>query len=204
MCAHITQCMLDEKSAKHLSTVPLSNDILVAFGTTNSFCKWMRTDVACEWISRLAILLIIVRYPYEHSLEEDFLVCTPLPTNTAGKEIFSKINNFFEINYLSWNDYTVICARTTMTGKTVGVVSLIKSKAQNSSSSHCILHSQALSIKKMPPNLKLVLDEAVEIITLNQSLISTGCFQYCVKIMGTDIKHYYSTPRLDCYLGVRS
>ncbi|GBP89338.1 Zinc finger BED domain-containing protein 5 [Eumeta japonica] len=46
------------------------------------------TDVA-----DLAILLVIVRYPYESSFEEDMLMCSPLPT--TGEEIFNKINIYF-------------------------------------------------------------------------------------------------------------
>ncbi|GBP70019.1 Zinc finger BED domain-containing protein 5 [Eumeta japonica] len=62
------------------------------------------TDVA-----GLAILLVIVRYPYESSFEEDMLMCSPLPTNTTGEEIFNKINIFFEENNLIWNDCIDIC-----------------------------------------------------------------------------------------------
>ncbi|GBP17009.1 Zinc finger BED domain-containing protein 5 [Eumeta japonica] len=62
------------------------------------------TDVA-----GLAILLVIVRYPYESSFEEDMPMCSPLPTNTTGEEICNKINIFFEENNLSWNDCIDIC-----------------------------------------------------------------------------------------------
>ncbi|GFS98834.1 zinc finger BED domain-containing protein 5 [Trichonephila clavipes] len=56
-----------------------------------------------------------------------------------------------------------------MTGNTAGLVSRIKLKAPNYSSSHCILHRQALAMKQMPSNLKLVMDEAVKIINLIKS-----------------------------------
>ncbi|GBP75518.1 Zinc finger BED domain-containing protein 5 [Eumeta japonica] len=62
------------------------------------------TDVA-----GLAILLVIVRYPYESSFEEDMLMCSPLPTNTTGEENFNKISIFFEENNLNWNDCIDIC-----------------------------------------------------------------------------------------------
>src|SRR5690606_32884897 len=89
--ADIAQCMLDEKSAKYLSTVPLSNDTvsrriddlagfvkeeLVSCLGHNKFALQMdeSTDVA-----GLAILLVIVAYPYQDSLEEDLLMCASLP-----------------------------------------------------------------------------------------------------------------------------
>ena len=194
----ITQCMLDEKSAKHLSTVQLSNDTvsrrigdlagyikqeLVARLQNNKFVLQMdeSTDVA-----GLAVLLVIVRYPYKHSLEEDLLMCSSLPTNTTGEEIFNTINIFFEENQLDWNDCIDICTdgAKAMTGRTAGAVSRIKMKAPNCSSSHCILHRQSLAVKKMPPNLKLVLDEAVKIINfvksrpLQSRLFSILCEDY--------------------------
>ncbi|GBP05336.1 Zinc finger BED domain-containing protein 5 [Eumeta japonica] len=84
------------------------------------------TDVA-----GLAILLVIVRYPYESSFEEDMLMCSPLPTNTTGKEIFNEIIIFFEENNLSWIDSIDICTDgvKAMTGKTAGAVSRIKKKS---------------------------------------------------------------------------
>ncbi|GBP67854.1 Zinc finger BED domain-containing protein 5 [Eumeta japonica] len=99
------------------------------------------TDVA-----GLAILLVIVRYPYESSFEEDMLMCSPLPTNTTGEEIFNKINILFEENNLSWNDCINICTDgvKAMTGKTAGAVSRIKNEAPNCSSSHCILHRHCI------------------------------------------------------------
>ena len=60
-----------------------------------------------------------------------------------------------------------------MTGKTAGAVSRIKNKAPNCSSSHCILHRQALAMKQMPSNLKLVMDEAVKIINFYQITTTT-------------------------------
>ncbi|CAG4996788.1 unnamed protein product [Parnassius apollo] len=149
----ITKCMLDEKSAKHLSTVPLSNDTvswrihdLASHVKQELVARLQKTRFALQMdestdVTGLAILLVIVRYPYERSFEEDMLMCLPLPTNTTGEEIFNKINIFFKENNLSWNDCIDICTdgAKAMTSKTAGAVSGIKSKAPNCSSSHCIL-----------------------------------------------------------------
>ncbi|GBP09195.1 Zinc finger BED domain-containing protein 5 [Eumeta japonica] len=109
----ITKYMLDEKSAKHLSTVPLSNDIvsrqihdLASYFKQELFKRLQKTRFALQMdestdVAGLAILLVIVRYPYESSFEEDMLMCSPLPTNTTGEESFNKINIFFEENNLS-------------------------------------------------------------------------------------------------------
>ena len=51
-----------------------------------------------------------------------------------------------------------------MVGKTAGVVSRIKNIVTNCTSSHCVLHRQALVCKNIPINIKTVLDETVQII----------------------------------------
>jgi hypothetical protein len=56
-----------------------------------------------------------------------------------------------------------------MVGKTAGAVSRIKPIAKNCSSSHCIIHRQALAVKNMPLSLKTVLDESVKIINFIKS-----------------------------------
>ncbi|GFT29735.1 zinc finger BED domain-containing protein 5 [Trichonephila clavipes] len=110
----ITKCMLDEKSAKHVSTVPLSNDTVSR--RIHDFASYVKQELVTRLqkarfvlqidesidVAGLAILLVIVRYPYENSFEEDMLMCSPLPTTTTGEEIFNKINIFFEENNLSW------------------------------------------------------------------------------------------------------
>ncbi|GBP30175.1 Zinc finger BED domain-containing protein 5 [Eumeta japonica] len=139
----ITKCILDEKSAKHLSTVPLSNDTvlrqihdLTSYVKQELVTRLQKTRFALQIdesidVAGLAIFLVFVRYPYESSFEEDMLMCSPLPTN------------------LSWNDCIDICTDEVkaMTGKIAGAVSRIKNKAPNCSSSHCILHRQALAMK---------------------------------------------------------
>ncbi|GBP78856.1 Zinc finger BED domain-containing protein 5 [Eumeta japonica] len=94
-----TKCMLNEKSAKHLSTVPLSNVTvsrrihdLASYVKQELVTRLQKTRFALQMdestdVAGLAILLVIVRYPYESSFKEDMLMCSPLPTNTTGEEI---------------------------------------------------------------------------------------------------------------------
>ncbi|GBP67529.1 Zinc finger BED domain-containing protein 5 [Eumeta japonica] len=117
----ITKCMFDEKSVKHVSTVPLSNDTvsrlihdLATYVKQEIITRLQKTRFALQMdestdVSGLFILLVIVRYPYESSFDEDMLMCSSLPINTTGEEISNKINIFFEENNLSWNDCIDIC-----------------------------------------------------------------------------------------------
>lgn len=102
-----------------------------------------------------------------------------MSTYTTGCEIFNMLNNFFEIEGLTWDNCIDICTDVAkaMVGKTAGVVSRIKELTNNCSNSHCILHRQVLAIKNMPIPLKNVLDEAVKIINFVKSRpLSTRLF----------------------------
>ncbi|GBP46790.1 hypothetical protein EVAR_10758_1 [Eumeta japonica] len=61
---------------------------------------------------------------------------------------------------------------------------------------------QALAVKQMPSNLKLVMDEAVKIILSNHDHYNPDCSHYCVKIMAANIKHCCSIQKCDGCLGV--
>lgn len=77
---------------------------------------------------------------------------------------------------MNWNDYIDICTEgaKALTDKMAGIVSRMKSKAPNCSFNRYLPHRQALAIKKMSPNLKLVLDEAVQIINFAKSRACTA------------------------------
>ncbi|CAH0404045.1 unnamed protein product [Chilo suppressalis] len=106
---------------EHLSTVPLSNDTvsrrihdLASYVKQELVTRLQNTRFALQMdestdVAGLAILLVIVRYPYKSSFEEDMLMCSSLLTNTTGEEIFNKINIFFEEHNLSWNNCIDIC-----------------------------------------------------------------------------------------------
>ncbi|KAL4104871.1 hypothetical protein QTP88_020147 [Uroleucon formosanum] len=97
------------------------------------------------------------------------------------------LNNFFEIEGLTWDNCNDICTdgAKAMVGKTAGVVLRIKEVTNNCSNSHCILHRQALAIKKIPIPLKNVLGEAVKIINFVKSRpLSTRLFTILCEDMG--------------------
>ncbi|GBP24125.1 Zinc finger BED domain-containing protein 5 [Eumeta japonica] len=108
--------MLDEKSVKHLSTVPLLNDTvprrindLASYVKLELVTRLQKTRFALQMdestdVDGLAILLVIVRYPYESSFEEDMLMCSPLPTNTIGIEFlfFERMSNEYRPSFVQW------------------------------------------------------------------------------------------------------
>ncbi|GBN59959.1 Zinc finger BED domain-containing protein 5 [Araneus ventricosus] len=78
------------------------------------------TDVA-----GLAILMVILLYPYLDSFHEDLhlLLCKPLPSTSTGTEIFKLLDEFFVENSILWDNCVDVCTdgAKAMTGKAVTV-----------------------------------------------------------------------------------
>nr|XP_034838509.1 zinc finger BED domain-containing protein 5-like [Maniola hyperantus] len=175
----VVACLLGEDSAKKVATVQCSNNIVSdrihkisdhiedelidRLKESNAFA--MQLDESTD-VAGLAILLVFVRYPYRESIEEDLFLCAPLEANTTGEEIFKVIDEYMKKNKIDWNKCIDVCSdgAAAMIGKVKGTVSRIKTVAQNCTSSHCILHRHALAVKRVPSDLKQVLDQAVQIV----------------------------------------
>lgn len=180
----IVSCVLGEEVAKQLSSVQCSNntvsdrihkisdyiedELIQRLKNCKAFA--MQLDESTD-VAGLAILLVFVRYPFEESMEEDMFLCAPLETNATGGEMFEIINCFMRKHDLDWNKCVNVCSdgAASMVGKLKGTVSRIKHVAPNCTSSHCILHRHALVAKHIPPDLKNVLDEAVQIVNYVKS-----------------------------------
>ncbi|GBN97210.1 Zinc finger BED domain-containing protein 5 [Araneus ventricosus] len=95
----------------------------------------------------LAILMVIVRYPYLVSFHEDLLLCRPLPSTTTSTEIFKLLDEFFTENSILWDNCVDKCTdgAKAMTSKMCDAIVKIKGKAKGCSSSHCILHRHVLA-----------------------------------------------------------
>jgi hypothetical protein len=118
--------MLDGKATELVGTVHLSNntifrqigdlgedvkDILPSRIKCTKFSLQMdeSTDVA-----GLAILIVLVRYRYLETFQENLLLCKPFPTDTSGAEIFKLTEEFFTVS-TSHGITALICAQTART-----------------------------------------------------------------------------------------
>lgn len=130
----------------------------------------MQLDESTD-VAGLSILLVFVRYPFGGSIEEDLFICAPLETNTTGEEIFKVIDNYMNVHNIHWNKCVDVCSdgAAALTGKIKGTVTRIKNVAPKCSSSHCVLHRHALVVKKIPHEVKKVLDQAVQIVNYVKS-----------------------------------
>ena len=107
-----------------------------------------------------------MRYILNATVEEDLLLCKSLESHASGEEIFNLLDDYIKMHNISRHKCTDVCTdgAKAMVGKFSGAVTRIKSVAPGCTSSHCILHRQALVARNIPLPLKLVLDDAVKIV----------------------------------------
>ncbi|XP_063765987.1 zinc finger BED domain-containing protein 5-like [Eleginops maclovinus] len=114
--------LFGEKASDEINRVPLSND------TVQRRITAMAENVKDQLITRLrqsqfftlqldestdivneANLLCFVRYSYDGGVQDEFLFCRSLPTNTTGEAIFDSVNDFILQNNIDWTRCVGIC-----------------------------------------------------------------------------------------------
>ena len=127
-------------------------------------------------IEKKAQLIVYVRLANVDSLsfEEHFLCCLEVGVETTGAQIFSVIDNFFTIHNIDWIKCTSVTTdgAGSMMGKTKGVCSRIQQRAPNCVVKHCMIHREALAVKKLsvnceqPTELEKCLDDVIKSVNL--------------------------------------
>ena len=176
----IITCKLGAKYVKEIDTIPLSDTTIARrIKKMSSFCEdelisrlkssphqfTMQLDETTD-VAGLAILIVLVRYVWNSTIEEDMLFCKPLTERATGEKIFELLNKYMEDHGLTWDLCSHICTdgAKALLGSNKGVVSRIKAIAPHMQHSQCCLHRNALVAKRIPKLLKDVLDEVVKII----------------------------------------
>lgn len=99
------------------------------------------------------------------------LICKALRSKTTGEEIFKIFDFYFEKHHISWDLCHHVCTdgAKAMLGSFKGLVARIKQKNHHVTNNHCCLHRHALAVKKMPEELKGVLNDCVKIVNFIKS-----------------------------------
>ena len=196
--------MLGEAAAAKLDTIPVSDNTIqrrisdMAYDVKEQVVNSVRkspihaiqldesTDVAY-----CAQLMVYVRFIEELNVREDFLFCIPLPARTTADELFKALNDFYQAEGLEWSRCCGICmdGARAMTGRHSGLVKQVQTVAPAAVWRHCIIHRQALAAKKMPKELRAVLDEAVKIVNIIKSrALNARMFRIMCDEMGAQFK----------------
>ncbi|KAM4592425.1 zinc finger BED domain-containing protein 5-like [Odontesthes bonariensis] len=188
--------MIGEAAAAKLHPIPLSDNtvarrisdmaldvkdqVIDAIKESKVFA--LQIDESTD-VASCAQVLVYVRYRECLDIKEEFLFCRPLPARATGEEMFTIMNDFMRENDIDWTRCCGICSdgARAMTGRRSGLITRIQQVAPAAVWSHCIIHRQALAAKKMPEQLRTVLNEAVLIVNfikaraLNSCLFSILC-----------------------------
>lgn len=102
-------------------------------------------------VANAAQLLVLVRYPWEGQILEEFLFWKKVPGQTTGEEIFKMLDKFMTEEGLSWEKHVAVCTNgaVAMTSRKSRVVARIKAVNPKIVGVHCMLHRQALVSKAM-------------------------------------------------------
>lgn len=119
----------------------------------------------------LAILLVLVHYIFDSTVQEDVLICKPLLGRTTGKKI---VWNRKQTHGNTWTVLELIFPHSlwsseVLLGINKDAVSLIQAIAPHMQHSHCCLHPHALAIKRMTNELKKVLNNLIKIVNFMKS-----------------------------------
>ncbi|XP_058261614.1 zinc finger BED domain-containing protein 5-like isoform X2 [Hemibagrus wyckioides] len=194
--------MCGEKARKQLNLISLSDNTVerrineMADDITQKLVKHIRESpfYALQWdessdIANLSNLLAFVRYVHNGELQEEFLFCKPLPAQTTAEAIFDILNAFIDSNGIDWSKCVGLSTdgARAMVGHRNGVAARVKTVAPLMSSVHCSLHREALATKKMPTDLRCVLDEAVKIVNFIKTRpLQSRLFRLLCEEMGSD------------------
>ena len=144
-------------------------------------------------VSNCAILLCFVRYKGKTDFKEELLCYIDLPERTTGSRIFRLLNTYFSEKDINWANCVGVCTdgAASMTGYRFGVVAKIKEVAHKEILfTHCIIHREHLASKKLSPDLKNVLTNAVKIVNAIRSRpLNSRLFQALCESMDSQHDH---------------
>ena len=101
----------------------------------------MQVDETTD-VTNLAQLCIFVRYVYNKHLEDEFLLCETLSTKKTAREIFDRMDRFFQAHAIRWKHVIGVCIDgvPVILGCRSGFHTLVKEKSPDAIGTHCNIH----------------------------------------------------------------
>lgn len=189
-------------SAKQLNSISLSNNTVKR--RINDMAENVFQQLICRVrasrfyaiqidestdIAGMANLLAFVRYDCDGEIEENFLFCRPLHSNATAGAIFDILNDFMISNDIDWTKCVGLSTdgARAMLGRHSGVVKRVRDVAPLLTHVHCCIHREALAAKRMPMDLKTVLDDAVRMVNYIKSRpLQARLFSLLCEEMGSE------------------
>lgn len=195
----MVECTIGEREAKKLDIIPVSNNtVLCCIDTMSKHILTIVGSVKKSEFYSLQVgksmdvanpdnLLVYVRYLFEGTLQEDFLLRRPLATQTTGEEIFNLIDIFMRTNRIDWTLCVGICTdrAKAMTGKYTGLIAHTRKVCSSILWLHCSVHREALTAK----DLLSVVNDAVKLVNfIKARLLNSWLFTLLCNDMGNEHK----------------
>ncbi|XP_032879355.1 protein ZBED8-like [Amblyraja radiata] len=117
------------------------------------------------------------------------LFSEPLATTTRGEDVFRMLEAFLIKHELSWGRLVGVCTdgAPSMVGCRSSFKAFVKDVAPHVSFTHCMIHRHALAMKTLPPGLREVLSNVVEIVNhIRGSATNSRIFKAMCEEMGAD------------------
>ena len=196
------ELILGKDKANQLSQISLSNDTVK--GRIDELSQDIKDQILdqikespffaiqCDEttdIGNCSQLLLYARFMSGNVAKEEMLFCHPMESRTTSADIFNIVSNFFEENQLSWESLVGVCTdgAPAMLGLRSGFVKRVKEKNPSVVGTHCIIHREALASRTMPPEMKDVLNLAIEVVNfIKAGALNSRLFKLLCKDMQSD------------------
>ncbi|XP_023707491.1 protein ZBED8-like [Cryptotermes secundus] len=159
----MAEIMCGQKEAAKLNSVPLSAKAVKERISILAENLDETTDVSSN-----SQLMVYVRYKGLHPIEEELLFCSPLQLRSRGIDVFNKINEYFNNANLKWEDCIALSVdgAPAMLGHVSGFSALAREKNRKIEVNHCMIHRQALLVKRFEPALEAVMHDVINVVNV--------------------------------------
>ncbi|XP_023718367.1 SCAN domain-containing protein 3-like [Cryptotermes secundus] len=157
--------LIAQKKKPHTIAEDVREQVISA--TKESKCFAIQLDETTD-VSSNSQLMVYVRYKGLNAIEEELLFCSPLELQSRGIDVFNKINEYFNNANLKWEDCIALSVdgAPAMLGHVSGFLALVREKNPKIEVNHCMVHRQALFVKRLEPALEAIMHDVINVVNV--------------------------------------